>query len=227
MQDGTDSCYDDEVELIQDVASSCTQIAPKIVVPTVAVQEEDDVEWNGVENLLSDEDDHANLEDKVDEEEKKEELSQSTTTMINTMQAEELPLLTSLDAASAKPANSQQLFLVRKSTKPTGQDGATRASREEYEELMERMVEMQLQQAQQLANVDEDGLETIDLTDDAGATSTGTSPGDKPQPAPVRSMMMMDEQEGANGLEQEDEGPAFLFRKTKSNNFFAVDDSQE
>ena len=74
---------------------------------------------------------------------------------------------------------------------------------------MQRMVTMQLEEAKNAAKIDvKDGLETIDLSDEkASQTQTFMA---------------------AAAAEQQDppEAQAF-FRKTKSNNFFAIDDSQD
>ena len=90
-------------------------------------------------------------------------------------------------------------------------------TREEYEALIERMLSMQLREAEQLADVDENGLETIDLTDDIGATSSRRKHEDA---ASSKNAAMTQDDDS-------DEAPAILFQKTKSNNFFAVDDSQD
>ena len=68
-----------------------------------------------------------------------------------------------------------------------------------------------------MCDLDENGLETIDLTEDIGVTNSGTgSVAPKPVAATMMSMAPTDDQQ---------QHPDQLFRKTKSNNFFAVDDS--
>ena len=64
-----------------------------------------------------------------------------------------------------------------------------------------------------MTDLDENGLETIDLTDDIGATTTGQPYGEKPQPSVISTSPQT--------------MPGRDFSKTKSNNFFAVDDSQD
>ena len=80
------------------------------------------------------------------------------------------------------------------------------------------MLSLQMQEAENLADVDENGLETIDLTDDVGATSSRKMESTPEENQAPKSTLMQDNDE------EEDE-PPMLFRKTKSNNFFAVDDS--
>ena len=82
------------------------------------------------------------------------------------------------------------------------------------------MLSLQMQEAENLADVDENGLETIDLTDDVGATSSRKMENTPEENQAPKSTLMQDNDE------EEDE-PPMLFRKTKSNNFFAVDDSQD
>ena len=83
------------------------------------------------------------------------------------------------------------------------------------------MLSLQMQEAENLADVDENGLETIDLTDDVGATSSRKMENTPEENQAPKSTLMQEDNE-----EEEDE-PPMLFRKTKSNNFFAVDDSQD
>ena len=95
-------------------------------------------------------------------------------------------------------------------------------SRQEYEALVERMLAMQLKEAEKMGDVDENGLECIDLTDDIGATTSGQAAQDtKPEPAAADSSPM---QTMAVDPPAE-EPPQMMFKKTQSNNFFAVDDS--
>ena len=80
-------------------------------------------------------------------------------------------------------------------------------SKEEYEGLMQRMALMRLRDAEMEANIDaKDGLETIDLGKE---NTTGPNPTASDLSMPITEV----------------DPPDALFRKTKSNNFFAVDDS--
>ena len=84
---------------------------------------------------------------------------------------------------------------------------------------MERMLAMQLKEVEEMGDVDEDGLECIDLTDDVGATSSRKAEV-KPEHAAAASPMQTMAEEAPV-----EEPPQMMFRKTQSNNFFAVDDS--
>ena len=119
---------------------------------------------------------------------------------------------------------SNQLFLVRKMPMTTNSKDNSKLSRAETEALLERMLAMQLKETEEMADVDEDGLECIDLTDDIGATTSGLTSVGKPQPAAASTGMMFMEKEQEASKEEPTE-PEQLFRKTKSNNFFAMDDS--
>ena len=110
-----------------------------------------------------------------------------------------------------------QLFLVRK-LPPKSSNLNSKLSREEYEALIERMLAIQLKETEQMCDVDENGLETIDLTEDAGVTNAGTA---SVAPKPVATSMMS----MAPTEDQQQQPPDQFFRKAKSNNFFAVDDS--
>ena len=92
-------------------------------------------------------------------------------------------------------------------------------TRGDYQALVERMLAMQLKEAEQLADFDENGLETIDLTDDIGATTSGLNSADVPKPAAANFFNITDK--------NSEDPPEKFLRKTKSNNFFAVDDSQD
>ena len=102
----------------------------------------------------------------------------------------------------------------------------SKLSRAETEALLERMLAMQLKETEEMADVDEDGLECIDLTDDIGATTSGLTSVGKPQPAAASTgMMFMETDQNLEASKEEPTEPEQLFRKTKSNNFFAMDDS--
>lgn len=81
----------------------------------------------------------------------------------------------SYGAPPEQPVNANKLFLVRKVPKKltlaAGSQEA-RLSQAEYESLVQRMVQVQIREAEKMADVDENGLECIDLTDDIGATSS-------------------------------------------------------
>ena len=49
------------------------------------------------------------------------------------------------------------------------------------------MLALELREVEDMADVDENGLETIDLTDDIGATSGGQLSREKPQPSVLPS----------------------------------------
>ena len=98
-----------------------------------------------------------------------------------------------------------QLFLVRK-PRPSEmqQEDSSLTEEERSSRLLEKMLQLQLLQAEkeQDMQVDELGLETIALEDDKFDKKTGL----KNDPSPP-------EQDG--------------FKKTKSNNFFSIDESAE
>ena len=81
------------------------------------------------------------------------------------------------------------------------------------------MLAIQLKETEQMCDLDENGLETIDLTEEVGQTNSGTgSVAPKPVATSMLSMALDDDQ-------QERQPSDRFLRKTKSNNFFAVDDS--
>lgn len=96
-------------------------------------------------------------------------------------------------------------------------------SEAEYKQLLTKMLEMDLKAAEEPSNVDEYGMETIDLSEEA------------PTPEPPRrpkNMMMeatTEPREGPGPIMPDifAPGEAMLFRKTKANNFFAEDESAE
>ena len=108
-------------------------------------------------------------------------------------QEEEKSATTMIDTSELYQENSKeskQLFLVRK-LPPKSSVSDSKLSREEYEALIERMLAIQLKETEQMCDLDEDGLETIDLTQDTGVTISGTAKGEgNVAPKPVVSTMM-------------------------------------